>query len=37
MNPINLFGFKFSFGLVHHANASKDFDETTFKELAIFF
>ena len=35
MNPINLFGFKVQFGLVHHANASKDFYETTFKESAI--
>ena len=31
MNPVNLFGFKVQFGLVHHANASKDFYETTFK------
>ena len=35
MNPINLFGFKIYFGLVHHVNASKDFYETTFKESAI--
>ena len=36
MNPINLFGFKIQFGLVHHANASKDFYETTFKKSAMF-
>ena len=35
MNPINLFCFKTLFGLLHHANASKDFYETTFKESAL--
>ena len=35
MNPINLFCFKTLFGLLHHANASKDFCETTAKKSAI--
>ena len=35
MNPINLFCFKTLFGLLHHANASEDFCETTAKKSAI--